>query len=192
MLVECGFVRAQAHDGSEVTFTPSLGRIAALGSPREIVELYAELHGTGAERAAACVLHALCDQGDEDAPAKLIGYHDLNATAARVPWVPGSMPPAEQVIIARHLMRHGIVGTADPGKAGSGEYAAEFVASEYIAAARVHLGLSAAEAEALSMTEFQQLLAMKYPEQGAAAKPLPTAEEYEAAMRALDEAQGNG
>lgn len=188
MLVECGFVRAQAPDGSEVTFTPSLGRIAALGHPAEIVGLYAELHGPGAERAAAYVLHALCDQAGEDAAAKLIGWHDLDAQG--VPWVAGAMPAREQVIIAQHLMRHGIVGTAQPAQAGSGGYSTEFHAAEYIAAARVHLGLSTADAEALSMTEFQTLMAAKFPE--AQRAPIPTAEEYDAAMRAFDEAQRHG
>ena len=42
MLVECGLVRAMAGDGVEFTFTPSLGRIATLGNPQEIVQIYAD------------------------------------------------------------------------------------------------------------------------------------------------------
>ena len=42
------------------------------------------------------------------------------------------MPPDEQIIIARHLMQHGIVGKAKPGSKG-GEYSDSFKAAEYIA-----------------------------------------------------------
>ena len=168
MLVECGFTRAYMPEGQEFTFTPSLVRIAALGSPAEIVRLYAELHGPLAEIEAGYVLACLCDQDD---PTPLIGWIDSDGLRN-----PGTMPAAEQVIIARHLMQHGIVGKAKPGRAGSGQYAPEFHAAEYVAAARVHLGLSTADAEALSMTEFQTAFEMKFPE--AKASDVPSREEY--------------
>ena len=91
------------------------------------------------------------------------------------------MPASEQVVIARHLMHHGIVGKAKPSK-GGGQYSDRFDAAEYIAAARVHLGLSSADAEALSMTEFQTMLAMKYPE--SQEKQIPSRDEYRKAMQA--------
>ena len=93
---------------------------------------------------------------------------------------PGTMPAAEQVILARHLMHHGIIGKAKPGK-GGGQYSDRFDAAEYIAAARVHLGLSSADAEGLSMTEFQTMLAMKYPE--SQEKQIPSRDEYRKAMQ---------
>lgn len=178
MLVECGFTRATLADGGEFTFTPSLARIAALGSPREIVALFARLHGPAAPQAAADVLAGLCDQDD---PSPLIGTPEPTPEGVR--YVGGAMPEAERIIIAQHLMRHGIVGCARPqGRrvAERGEYTEEFRAAEYIAAARVHLGLSGAEAEALSMTEFQQMLDLKFP--AAKANDIPSREEYEAAM----------
>lgn len=67
MLVESGLVRATAGDGSEFTFRPSFGRIASLGSPGEIVALFAALHGPHAETEAAYVLACLCDQEDVSA-----------------------------------------------------------------------------------------------------------------------------
>ena len=173
MLVECGFTRAYMPDGQEFTFTPSLARIAALGSPAEIVRLYADLHGPRAEIEAGYVLACLCDQDD---PTPLIGWIDSDGLRN-----PGTMPAAEQVILARHLMHHGIIGKAKPGK-GGGQYSDRFDAAEYIAAARVHLGLSSADAEALSMTEFQTMLAMKYPE--SQEKQIPSRDEYRKAMQA--------
>jgi hypothetical protein len=85
-------------------------------------------------------------------------------------------------------MQHGIVGTARPGSGGEGRYSPTFDASEYVTAARVHLGLSSEDAEALSMTEFQQLFEAKFPRKGGA-KDLPSAEEYEASMKAFEESR---
>ena len=167
MLVECGLTRASMPDGQEFTFTPSLARIAALGSPAEIVQLYAELHGPRAGPVASYVLAILCDQDD---CLPLIGWIDADGRQQ------GAMPEVEQIILARHLMQHGIIGKAKPGKAGSGQYTPEFHAAEYVAAARVHLGLSTADAEALSMTEFQTAFEMKFPE--AKAAEVPSRDEY--------------
>lgn len=178
MLVECGFVRATADDGSEWTFAPSLARIAALGTPREIVDLYAELYDDkSAARASRYILAALCEQ--EDA-TPLVGWTCADDDTDHA----GLMPLAEQLIIARHLMRHGIVGKDRPGS-GKGRYVAEFHASEYIAAARVHLGLSTADAEALSMTELHTLFEAKFPDDKESQAEMPTLDEYEAGVMAL-------
>lgn len=174
MLIECGFVRAVAPDGTEYTFTPSLARIASLGDPHSIVKLYADLHGPRAEIEAGYVLACLCDQDD---PTPLIGWLDADG------WHPGAMPEVEKILIARHLMQHGIVGKAKPGRSGSGQYAPEFHAAEYVAAARVHLGMSTADAEALSMTEFQAAFEMKFPE--AKAAEAPSRDEYKAFMEKM-------
>lgn len=171
MLVECGFVRATTSDGQEYTFRPSLGRIAALGSPAEIVELYAELHHQHkAEHAARYILASLCDQDD---PTPLIGWHDADSMTI----VRGAMPAGEQVVIARHLMQHGIVGAATPAAEGSGSYSAEFRAAEYIAAACVHLGMSSDDAAALSMTELQLRFETKFPKKPEE-RPTATRDEY--------------
>ncbi len=184
MLVECGYLRAQTPDGTEYTFAPSLGRVAALGSPEEIVEIFAALHGPQADRLAAFVLAVLCEQDD---PSPLIGHWRAfeDAAGPALQWCAGLMPPAERVIMAQHLMRHGIVGKASPDAKEpdkKGQYSKRFDAAEYIAAARVHFGLSTEDAEAISMTEFQRMLAMKYPDAGKREKDVPTREEYDAAM----------
>lgn len=178
MLVVCGYVRVTTGDGEEFTFLPSFGRIASLGKPHEIVKLYADLHGRAAVETAQYVLACLCEQDD---PLPLLGWLDEELKPHA-----GLMPPAEQVLIARHLMQHGIVGKARPGEKGDGKFSDRFDASEFVAAARVHLGLSSADAEALSMTEFQTLLEMKFPDQNRA-RDVPSREEYQAAMKAFKE-----
>jgi hypothetical protein len=175
MLVECGFVRATAPDGRELTFSPSFGRISTLGHPEEIVSLYASLHGPNAGCDAAYILACLCDQED---PHQAVGWRDEKG------WHAGVIPPHEQVILARHLMQHGIVGKAKPVK-GDGKYSARFDAAEYISAARVHLGLSSADAEALSMTEFQTMLEMKYPQAADKKRDVASRDEYRQAMEQL-------
>lgn len=189
MLVEFGFVRAITPDGDEFSFSPSLGRIAALGSPHEIVATYARLHGPHAAEAAADVLAGLCDQDD---PAALIGAPVPTGTPEApgpVVWRGGAMPAAERVIIARHLMQHGICGLARPDATEArhtGGYRAEFRAAEFVAIARVHLGMSAADAEALSMTELQQLLDVKFPKKNDPRhRDVPTRDEYDALMARL-------
>lgn len=109
--------------------------------------------------------------------------------------MPGEMPRGELLIIARHLMQHGIAGDSKPGKAGAseGRYSDRFDAAEFITAARVHLGLSGDEAEALSMTELQRMLAVKFPDASAERqRNVPTREEYDALMARLQKRKGAG
>lgn len=189
MLVECGFVRAQASDGSEWTFTPSFSRIADLGPPHEIVRLYCDLHDPARAAATATyVLACLCDQED---PLPLIGGWEIDPQNPEADplVIPAAMPVAEQIIVARHLMQHGIAGKCKPNSpsAPPGKFSDQFKAAEYVAAARVHLGLSSADAGGLSMTEFQDMLAMKYPDAQQIERDVPSRTEYEAAMRRIME-----
>lgn len=190
MLPECGLVRVTAGDGTEATFRPSLGRIAALASPPGLVELFGRLHGAKAEAAAVEVLAGLCDPEDFDALPNLIGGEKINPADPTGPALEkyvGAISPAEMVILARHLMQHGMAGKARPESGQGGRYAQSFDAAEYIAAARAHLGMSAQEAEALSMTELQQILELKFPDQKKAKRNVPSRQEYEAGMRAFEE-----
>ncbi len=80
----------------------------------------------------------------------------------------GVMPVGEMILIAQSLIQHGIIGKAKVRQLQrheSGQATTEFNAFEYINAARTHLGMSRQEAEKLTMTEFQMLLAAKFPEQ---------------------------
>jgi hypothetical protein len=167
MLTECGLTKVQNDAGDEWVFRPCFARIAELGRPHEIVELFADLHGPRGLSAARYILHTLCDT-----PA-----HDLTGWLDGEAWHDGSMPQSEQIIIAKHLMMHGICGTA---KTGKGEFQPEFKASEYIASAVVHFGMTQAEAGELSMTQFQELFAQKFPE--AVKQAPPTRDEYKKFM----------
>ncbi|QGF21972.1 hypothetical protein PQB85_gp15 [Erwinia phage Midgardsormr38] len=93
-------------------------------------------------------------------------------------WRKGAMPLSDMVLIAQSLITHGIIGKAKVRQLQrheSNKATTEFNAFEYISAARNHFGMSRDEAEQLSMTEFQMMLAAKYPEQKGF-----TRDEYEA------------
>lgn len=179
MLAEHGLSRAVMPDGREFTFRPTFGRIAALGRPGQIVEIFRSLLGPRALLDARYVLAALCDQEDV---TPLIGWLDLDEG-----WQPGAMPASEQICMAAHLLRHGIVGTASGDSKGGGNVkpATEFQVGEYVAAARAHLGMSASDAEDLSMSEFQALFEMKFPDPKKKRRDVPTREEYRAGMAAM-------
>lgn len=80
----------------------------------------------------------------------------------------GLMDDFDMVLIAQSLITHGIIGKAKVRQLQrneSGEATIEFNAFEYISAARTHFGISREEAQQLTMTEFQLMLAAKYPSQ---------------------------
>lgn len=122
-------------------------------------------YGRAALVAAGNVLEACCD----DDISVLIGDVRPARTRGRPLKIRrGAMDEFDMVVIAQSLISHGIIGKAKVRKLQrheGGEATTEFNAFEYISAARNHFGMSRAEAEQLSMTEFQLLIAAKYPDQ---------------------------
>lgn len=193
---EYGHVRAMTQAGAEFVFSPALSSMAAIGSPAEIVQTYAELHRDDAGRvyligggsdvalpsarilAARKVLHACCVAGADDLFG-LIGYFDEDGPQD------GVMPESELVGLAIHLMKNGIIGKAKPGES-SGTYSETFDAAEHIANAVVHLGLSRAEAAQLTMTELHYMLDAKFPKKKAGGFDM-SPEEYQRGMREAEE-----
>ena len=143
---EYGHVRAMTQAGAEFVFSPALSSMAAIGSPAEIVQTYAELHAEEERfcvRAARAVLFACAVDCDD--LSELVGWLDDDGHHS------GLMPNDEQVALAKHLMKNGIIGKAKPGES-SGTYSETFDAAEHIANAVVHLGLSRAEAAMAAMS----------------------------------------
>lgn len=90
----------------------------------------------------------------------------------------GSLPASDIIILGQSLITHGIIGKAKVRRLQRHEtnsFVSEFSAFEYISAARNHFRMPRAEAEQLTMTEFQLLINAKYPDQKGF-----TAEEYDA------------
>lgn len=131
--------------------------------------------GKPAIMAAMSVLAACCERDLSRLIGELIPGKSGKWTFV---WRKGSLPLSDMVLIAQSLITHGIIGKAKVRQLQrheSNKATTEFNAFEYISAARNHFGISRDEAEKLSMTEFQMLLAAKYPEQKGF-----TRDEYEA------------
>lgn len=192
-LTEIGEMRISLSDRS-FFFKPSFRAMNEIGTPKEIVEVYAKLNGIdyiaplqhveylpfGAQmqvmktiskpvygRHVLSAAYIVMQSCCEDDISVLIG--GWKPTPRGVRYVPGIMPVSDIIIIARNLMQHGIIGKS-PLKVperleGQGKKTTnEFHASQYIISARTHFDMTRDEAENLSMTEFQMMIKNKYPE----------------------------
>ena len=206
-LTEIGELRISLADKS-FFFKPSFRAMNEIGTPKEIVDMYATLNGAdylavmqhvgnlpfGAQMqvmktvskpvygrhvlSAAFIIMQACC--DEDISTLIGGW---KPTARGVKYVPGLMPVNDIIIIARNLLDHGIIGKSPlkvPQRSESQKQTTnEFNASQYIISARTHFGMTREEAEDLSMTEFQQMIKNKYPE-----PPGLTREQYDIVVNA--------
>ena len=178
-------------DGEDYLLRPSFEAMTRIGSPAEIVQTYATIHGNdvaqfievcagtlgrfpewlspsfnrAAERLLSTCMHVL-QACCEDDLTTMIG--EWKGWRRCVVYRPGLMPKSDIIVVAQHLMQHGVVGKAkirQLQRHESGGRTTEFKAFDYISAARSHFGMNRAEASQLTMTEFQMLLAAKYPDQ---------------------------
>lgn len=122
-------------------------------------------YGKRSLMAAMTVMQACC----EDDLSPLIGEFRAARTKGR-PFKRrmGLMGDFELLLIAQSLMTHGIIGKAKVRQLQrheSGKATTEFNAFDYVSAARNHFSMTRSEAEQLTMTEFQHMLAAKYPDQ---------------------------
>ena len=192
-LTEIGEMRISLSDRS-FFFKPSFRAMNEIGTPKEIVEVYAKLNGIdyvaplqhveylpfGAQmqvmktiskpvygRHVLSAAYIVMQSCCEDDISVLIG--GWKPTPRGVRYVPGVMPVSDIIIIARNLMQHGIIGKSplkvpERLEEQGKKTTNEFHASQYIISARTHFDMTRDEAESLSMTEFQMMIKNKYPE----------------------------
>lgn len=192
-LTEIGEMRISLSDRS-FFFKPSFRAMNEIGTPKEIVEVYARLNGIdyvaplqhveylpfGAQmqvmktiskpvygRHVLSAAYIVMQSCCEDDVSVLIG--GWKPTPRGVRYVPGIMPVSDIIIIARNLMQHGIIGKSplkvpERLEEQGKKTTNEFHASQYIISARTHFDMTRDEAENLSMTEFQMMIKNKYPE----------------------------
>lgn len=192
-LTEIGEMRISLSDRS-FFFKPSFRAMNEIGTPKEIVEVYAKLNGIdyvaplqhveylpfGAQmqvmktiskpvygRHVLSAAYIVMQSCCEDDISVLIG--GWKPTPRGVRYVPGIMPVSDIIIIARNLMQHGIIGKSplkvpERLEKQGKKTTNEFHASQYIISARTHFDMTRDEAENLSMTEFQMMIKNKYPE----------------------------
>lgn len=204
-LTEIGEMRISLADKS-FFFKPSFRAMNEIGTPKEIVEVYARLNGIdyvaplqhveylpfGAQmqimktiskpvygRHVLSAAYIVMQSCCEDDVSVLIG--GWKPTPRGVRYAPGIMPVSDIIIIARNLMQHGIIGKSplkvpERLEEQGKKTTNEFHASQYIISARTHFDMSRDEAENLSMTEFQMMIKNKYPEPKGLTKEERTAE----------------
>lgn len=192
-LTEIGEMRISLSDRS-FFFKPSFRAMNEIGTPKEIVEVYAKLNGIdyvaplqhveylpfGAQmqvmktiskpvygRHVLSAAYIVMQSCCEDDISVLIG--GWKPTPRGVRYVPGTMPVSDIIIIARNLMQHGIIGKSplkvpERLEEQGKKTTNEFHASQYIISARTHFDMTRDDAENLSMTEFQMMIKNKYPE----------------------------
>ena len=192
-LTEIGEMRISLSDRS-FFFKPSFRAMNEIGTPKEIVEVYAKLNGIdyvaplqhveylpfGAQmqvmktiskpvygRHVLSAAYIVMQSCCEDDISVLIG--GWKPTPRGMRYVPGIMPVSDIIIIARNLMQHGIIGKSplkvpERLEEQGKKTTNEFHASQYIISARTHFDMTRDEAENLSMTEFQMMIKNKYPE----------------------------
>ena len=192
-LTEIGEMRISLSDRS-FFFKPSFRAMNEIGTPKEIVEVYARLNGIdyvaplqhveylpfGAQmqvmktiskpvygRHVLSAAYIVMQSCCEDDISVLIG--GWKPTPRGVRYVPGIMPVSDIIIIARNLMQHGIIGKSplkvpERLEEQGKKTTNEFHASQYIISARTHFDMTRDEAENLSMTELQMMIKNKYPE----------------------------
>ncbi len=192
-LTEIGEMRISLSDRS-FFFKPSFRAMNEIGTPKEIVEVYAKLNGIdyvaplqhveylpfGAQmqvmktiskpvygRHVLSAAYIVMQSCCEDDVSVLIG--GWKPTPRGVRYVPGIMPVSDIIIIARNLMQHGVIGKSpikvpERLEEQGKKTTNEFHASQYIISARTHFDMTRDEAENLSMTEFQMMIKNKYPE----------------------------
>lgn len=192
-LTEIGEMRISLSDRS-FFFKPSFRAMNEIGTPKEIVEVYARLNGidyVAPLQHVECLPFGAQMQVMKTISKPVYGRHVLSAayivmqscceddisvliggwkpTPRGVRYVPGIMPVSDIIIIARNLMEHGIIGKSplkvpERLEEQGKKTTNEFHASQYIISARTHFDMTRDEAENLSMTEFQMMIKNKYPE----------------------------
>ena len=173
------------HVGDSVhVLRPSLYAMSLIGSPAMIVETYAQIMADvtapalqwGQFKIALGVIHCC----SEDDLSDVFGYFNEKGKYVR------RLASMNDVLpIARCLMVHGVTGAQKPLPRRSDsdpEFVSEFVASDHVATAVAHLGMSEREAWSATMTSLVGALRSKFPatESTSPGAKAPSKEEHEA------------
>ncbi|KKW67382.1 hypothetical protein AAV94_11115 [Lampropedia cohaerens] len=167
-------------DGQTHILRPSLYAMTQLGSPKEIVALYAAVMDAGPRLIDCIGVINACTVADVSRAFGCVVDKD-----GKLEYQPGLAPAEDVVAIARCLLKHGVTGALKQlPKAADAEYSDEFDARAMVAAAMAHLGLSSQEAWQSTMTELVGAFRSKFPPD-AKTNPgsrAPTLEEHEQTM----------
>ncbi|QLB40794.1 DUF6246 family protein [Mannheimia pernigra] len=178
-------------ENRDFLFKPSFKNIYKIGSPKEIVEIYALLYGKeirerlpyiltkselhqsffwsllnspvfGRKILQNAILVMSCCCDDDI--SSLIG--EWLPSKSGIKYKLGKLPPKVIINFAKNLMAHGVIGCCKlpkQEKSEKSDFSESFDVIEYISLARTHFNMSREDAENLTMTELQQLLKSQMP-----------------------------
>lgn len=168
--------------GREIFLNPSFLAMSRLGAPEEIVRLFVTVHAGHypthrisepaimrdvlarcfAEMAAAAA--RVVTACSTESIGQLIGTYSVT-TKGKLFYRPGLLPVADVIELAKHLIRHGVMGDQPPEqlKGQKTEYSSKFDARSFVYTAVAHLGMSEADAWNMTMTSFRAAMNAKFP-----------------------------
>lgn len=185
--------------GREIFLNPSFLAMSRIGAPEDIVRLFVTVHAGHypthrisepaimrdvlarcfAEMAVASarVVTACCTENI----SQLIGVYIISAKG-KLSYRPGRLAIHDVIELARHLIRHGVMGDQPPEqlKGRNNEYSNKFDARSFVYTAVAHLGMSEAEAWNMTMTSFRAAMNAKFPAKEN--DKIPTEEAYDEVM----------
>lgn len=188
ILVDIGEVGI--HDGGVThKLRPSLYAMTQLGTPEEIVSLYASVMSETPHRDQFTDALAVIYACTEEDIGELFG--GLVANDSGVKYEPGRLPPDDVIPLARCLLKHGVTGALEPLPTPPDEgpeYVRTFDARQYASLAVAHLGVGHTEAWSMTMTEILGGLRAKFPvtRKDTPGARAPTREEHEQTMAWMD------
>lgn len=192
------------HAGGSLILRPSLLAMSRLGTPAEIVNTVAVVFGQGLnchpgmrKLAHKQQLRAALEVWQACAPEETDLDGLTGCFSPRGGWRMGRSDPADVVLVAQSLLRHGVLGDPDPREESEPErdsdYSPGFDCRANAALAMGHLSLSEPEAWNMTMTGLRVALEAKYPKPqsaaGQAAERAPSETEYDATMAWFDKVQ---
>lgn len=156
--------------GAQYTLRPSLAAISSIGTPAQIVEVFADVIG-GADyktqlESAIYVLYC-CVSALDDQIMAVFGYHDEDPETGMLRRHAPKGDPQDLIVIAQSLLIHGVTGgqeATNEVRPSASEYKPTFEALDAVSMAMAHLGASSSEAWNMTMTEFVGAMRAKFPQ----------------------------
>lgn len=160
--------------GRDFVFRPLFNRVAQLGTPKEILELFeqAQVADDDGFIAAWRILSAFSDEEEID---NLIGYFFFDERINKLRYVRGKMPVEDIHVLGASLITDAIIGrptAKDRAKASKEKPAKDFNPAEFVAIGNAHFG--GVDWWNKTMIELQQAIKAQSPDKE---EELPTADE---------------
>ena len=167
MLTKYGHTKIEI--GSEVfNLAPSLINISKMGDDKTIVDDFNMLINPTSTLTSKIItaINVLNCCSDKTLPESYTGKIEyVNNKFEYIPSDYGDDSINDIIILAIHLLKHGVCGVSQEDNNQGGKKLETFDPYEYIELARLHLGCNSEESKNITMTEFLRLMNAKFPKE---------------------------